>query len=113
MKLNAFTRNYIRNLIIWYKYREPEWSFVNVLKLNDLEAGTPISPNDAVNKLKKMKNTRSPGQDPSSVEFLKCFCKQVVSVFTKCLNFGYITGERSVTQKRDIITCLPKGDKPR
>jgi len=29
------------------------------------------------------------------------------------INYGYITNELSITQKQGIITCLPKGDKPR
>ena len=29
------------------------------------------------------------------------------------LNYGYDIGELSVTQKLGIITCLPKGNKPR
>ena len=31
----------------------------------------------------------------------------------RSINEGFLKGEMSITQKEGIITCLPKGDKPR
>lgn len=63
--------------------------------------------------LQKMNNDKSPGSDGFSTEFLMFFWRDLKSFVVKALNYGYIIGELSVTQKQGIITCLPKDNKPR
>ena len=60
-----------------------------------------------------MKSNRSPGSDGFTCEFFKTFWKQIGAFVVRSINYAYQEGHLSVTQKQGIITCLPKGDKPR
>ena len=63
--------------------------------------------------LKKMKNNKSPGSDGFTVEFFKFFYNDLKVFIRKSINEGYREGKLSITQRQGIITCLPKGDKPK
>lgn len=63
--------------------------------------------------LSKMKNNKSPGTDGFSAEFFKFFFKDLKVFIKNSINEGYKLGILSVTQREGLITCLPKGDKPR
>ena len=65
------------------------------------------------NVLKKMKNNKSPGSDGFTVEFFKFFYNDLKVFIQRAINEGYRIGKLSATQRQGIITCLPKGDKPR
>ena len=60
-----------------------------------------------------MRNGRSPGTDGFSADFFKTFWKHLAHFVVRSINFGYINGELSVTQKEGVIICLPKDDKDR
>ena len=72
-----------------------------------------ITVKEAGQALKNMKNNKTPGSDGFSTEFLKFFWKDLHFFVVESLNYGSEQGELSVTQKQGIITCLPKGNKPR
>ena len=63
--------------------------------------------------LKAMKNNRSPGSDGFSAEFFKIFWKYLGHFIVRSVNYGFIKGDLSITQREGIITCIPKGNKPR
>jgi len=63
--------------------------------------------------LKGMANCKSPGSDGFTAEFYKFFLPDLGHFLVRSLNFAFLSGEVSVTQKQGVITCLPKGDKPR
>ena len=63
--------------------------------------------------LKNMANNKSPGTDGFGAEFFKMFWKQLGHFVVRSINFGFLMGELSVTQKQGIITCLPKENKSR
>jgi hypothetical protein len=63
--------------------------------------------------IKRMKNEKSPGSDGSTSEFFKFFWNNLVKYVFRTINYGYKTGQLSITQKQGIITCIPKGEKPR
>ena len=56
---------------------------------------------------------KMPGSDGYSAVFFKFFWKDLQVFIVYSLNYEYDIGELSVTQKLGIITCLPKGNKPR
>ena len=58
-------------------------------------------------------NNKTPGSDGFSTDFLKFFWLDLRYFVVESLNYGYVKGELSVTQKQCIITCIPKGNKPR
>lgn len=63
--------------------------------------------------LKDMKNDKSPGLDGFTIEFFKFFWIDLGIFVLRSLNYGYRTGNLSVTQKQGVITCLPKPNKNR
>ena len=44
---------------------------------------------------------------------LKMFWSQLKVLVLRSINSSYLTGELSITLRQGILTCLPKGDKPR
>ena len=63
--------------------------------------------------LKSMKSEKSPGLSGFSAEFFKVFWKQLGNFVLRSLNYGYMKGELSVTQKQGLITSIPKENKPK
>lgn len=63
--------------------------------------------------LKSMKSEKSPGLSGFSAEFFKVFWIHLGNFVLRSLNYGYLTGELSVSQKQGIITCIPKENKPK
>lgn len=60
-----------------------------------------------------MKSNKSPGSDGFSAEFFKFFYNDIKTFIKRAINEGYREGKLSVTQRQGLITCLPKGDKPK
>jgi len=63
--------------------------------------------------IKNMKNNKTPGNDGIPVEFYKIFWKKIGKFLMSSINEAFIKGELSITQKQGVITCIPKGDKPK
>ena len=72
-----------------------------------------ITLQETLNVLKAMKRNKSPGSDGFSSEFFKVFWKTLGPFIVRSLNYGYTTGELSITQKEGIIVCIPKENKPK
>lgn len=72
-----------------------------------------LSEEEILAVLKKMKNNKSPGSDGFTVEFFKNFYNDLKCFIRNAINEGYREGKLSITQRQGIITCLPKGDKPK
>ena len=60
-----------------------------------------------------MKSNKSLGSDGFSAEFFKFFYNDIKTFIKRAINEGYREGKLSVTQRQGLITCLPKGDKPK
>ena len=63
--------------------------------------------------IKRMKNEKSPESDCYTSEFFKFFWNNLGKFVFRSINYGYKTGQLSITQEQGFITCIPKGDKPR
>ena len=63
--------------------------------------------------LKDMKNNKSPGPDGFTVEFFKFFYCDIGHFYVRSINEGLNQGQLSITQYQGVITCIPKGDKPK
>lgn len=72
-----------------------------------------ISESEIYNVLKNMKNNKSPGSDGFTVEFFKFFWKDFKHYIVSAVNHIFVKKELPISQRLGIITCLPKGDKPR
>ena len=88
----------------------------NIQTLSEQEAKElegKITLEEATDVLKNMKNNKSPGSDGFTVEFFKVFWKKLGVFVIRAINESFRKGEMSTVQREGIITCIPKGDKPR
>ena len=88
----------------------------NITKLSDgmkNKCEGQIIESEAKLAIRNMKNNKTPGSDGFSAEFYKFFWTDIGSFLLRSLNMAITTDELSLTQKQGIITCMPKGDKPR
>ena len=67
-----------------------------------------ITTNELKNALDKMQNGKSPGSDGLTVDFYKKMWPIIGDTLADTLNYAFIEGELSVSQKRGIITLLQK-----
>ena len=108
-----------------YKSREPNLVDIelgnllnnyNIPKLdNDTANGLEhdILESEVFSVLKKMKNNISPGSDGYTVEFFKFFWKDLKLFIIKAINCIFYIKKLPISKRLGIISCLPKGDKPR
>ena len=86
----------------------------DIPKLNENEANNiegMITEEEALCSLKNMKNNKSPGSDGFTIEFFKFFWKDIGKFLVRAINYSFVKGEMSSTQKEGVIICIPKGDK--
>ena len=89
---------------------------INMPKLNEQEATElegEITLKEASLTLKNMKNNKSPGTSGFTVDFYKVFWKQLGNFVLRSINYGFLQGELSITQKNGLIVCIPKENKSR
>ena len=84
----------------------------NQSKLSDQDANIlegEIKYPELAEALKNMKNSKTPGNMGSQLNFSSSF--DLKMFILNSLNYGYKTGSLSIIQKQGIITCLPKSNK--
>ena len=74
------------------------------MKINKKEVSSP---------LKSITNNKSLGIDGFPAECYKAFWSKLKFVILRALNSVYDIFEMSSTLKQCIISCIPKGNKPR
>ena len=67
---------------------------------------------ECLESLKSMESNKSPGSDGLPAEFYKVFWNGVHHYLLNALNSAYAKGLLAVTQRRGLITLLPKKNKP-
>ena len=60
--------------------------------------------------LETFQNDKSPGEDGFTVEFYKFFFELLGHNLVECFNGAYEANELSISQRRGIITLIPKED---
>ena len=115
-------KKYYQNL---FKSKDSGLLDCNINDLQSLSGFKNLSENDAnslegyltINEiskaLKAMKNQKCPGIDGFPAEFFKVFWAKLKFFVLRSLNNGYNIGQLSISLRQCIISCLPKGDKPR
>ena len=63
--------------------------------------------------LHKMKNNKTPGTDGFPADFYKVFWNKLKHIIMRAFQEFYRQGKMSITARTGILTCLPKGNKPR
>ena len=66
---------------------------------------------ECANVIKSMPNGKSPGSDGYPIEFFKTFWNQIGPFLVKSFNYAFKTGCLSVSQRRGVITLIPKEGK--
>ena len=106
-----------------YKSKEDIIADVDLATINNLQEAPRLSNHEsnsiegditmteALSSLKKMENNKSPGSDGYTTEFFKFFWNDIGAFLVRSINEGFLSGQMSVTQKRGIITCIPKEGK--
>ena len=87
---------------------------INTFTLNKLEqkeCGGPLTETKCWESLKSMQLNKSPGSDGLPAEFYKLFWKEIQPYRLNALNYSYRNGLLSVTQRRGLITLIPKKNK--
>ena len=62
-------------------------------------------------KLNEFKNEKSPGTDGLQAEFYKHFWEELHTDMLQCFDYAYDSGKLSISQRRGIITLIPKPNK--
>ena len=76
------------------------------------ECGCLLTEAECWESLKSMQPNKSPGTDGLSLEFYKVFWKDISFYLLNALNRAHMKGCLSITQRRGIITLIPKTHKP-
>ena len=69
-----------------------------------------LSQKECLEAFKNMDSSKTPGTDGLPAEFYKVFWKDICSFLVSALNYAFDSGRLSVTQRRGIITLIPKKD---
>ena len=72
-----------------------------------------VSEDEVKDAIRLMKNNKTPGTDGLPSEFYKFFWNDIKIFLLRSYNEAFKNGGLSITQTQGIITCLPKGNKPR
>ena len=72
-----------------------------------------LSAEECLVSLKTMESGKSPGTDGLPAEFYKIFWNDVSTFLIDALNMSFSKGCLSISQRRGLITLLPKKNKPR
>ena len=67
---------------------------------------------ECLENLKAMPNGKSPGTDRFPVEFYKVFWIDLKDILLSCYVAAFRTGKMSISQRRGIITLIPKNSVP-
>ena len=88
----------------------------NIKKLNEqqrISCEGIITELEIKNAIKEKKPGKSPGIDGIPIEFYKFFWADLGNFLIRSIQEVFQEGEILPTQKRGVITLIPKGDKPR
>ena len=67
---------------------------------------------ECLESLKSMESNKSPGSEDLPAEFYKVFWNDVHHYLLNALNCAYAKALLAITQRRGLITLLPKKNKP-
>ena len=73
----------------------------------------PITEEECLKVLKTFKNNKTPGNDGLTKEWYVYFWNVVKKEFMEAINYAFVHGQLSVSQRQAIITLLEKPNKDR
>ena len=66
---------------------------------------------ECLESLKTMESNKTPGTDGIPAEFYKVFWNDIKSFFLASINASYAKGLLSISQRRGLISLIPKKEK--
>ena len=66
---------------------------------------------ECVNVIKAMSNGKSSSSDGYPIQLYKTFWQQIGSTLVKSYNYTFSSGQLSLSQRRGVITLIPKDGK--
>ena len=69
-----------------------------------------VTEKECLNNLEAMPDGKSPGTDGFPAEFYKVFWIDLKNILLSCYSFAFRTGQLSTSQRRSIISLIPKKD---
>ena len=121
-RILAHIRKFYQNLFSKIETKEKDiqlnefFKNLNIKKLTKQESDTlegNLTIEEIGQALKQMQNNKCPGIDGFPSEFFKVFWYDLKTIILRALNYAYEKGEFSTSLRSCIISCIPKGDKPR
>ena len=76
-----------------------------------LACENPISTNECLIALKEFASNKTPGTDGFTTKFHKFFWPELCTEMIASFNYAFHSGSLSISQKRGIISLIPKKDK--
>ena len=70
-----------------------------------------VTQEECLKALNEFKNEKSPGTDGLQAEFYKHFWEELHTDMLQCFDYAYDSGKLSISQRRGIITLIPKPNK--
>ena len=113
------TSNFYSNLYKKIQEEDFNWNALDNMQVPKLNANLrnslegPLLMEEVFEVITNMKNNKSPGLDGFTVEFIKFFWHYLKHFLIRSLNYAFLNGNMSYTQKIGIITLIPKGNKDR
>ena len=92
----------------------PESDLFNLENIDPLDGNEKIqcegmiSEEECLTALKEFQNNKTPGTDGFSAEFFKFFWNDLGTAMTASFNYAFQTASLSISQKRGIISLIPK-----
>ena len=66
---------------------------------------------ESTNSLQQFKINKAPGSDGFTIEFYRFFWNAIGQIMVDSFNYAFQNGDMSISQKRGIISLIPKKDK--
>ena len=84
--------------------------FTQLQEHENQELEDEISIDEVRNALKGFQNNKSPGDDGFTKEFYEAFFDLLGNALLESFNAGFVNGTLSVSQRRGIISLIPKDE---
>ena len=113
-QIEAYFKDLYTSVITFSQNEYDEFTqHLQIPKLSDEDRDNlegPLNYEECKNVLESFQNDKSPGEDGFTVECYKLFYDLLSENLLACLNEAYEENELTISQRRGIITLLPKED---
>ena len=91
----------------------PEGNDCNINDIEREQCEGPLTAAECLESLKTMDSNKSPGTDGIPADFYKLFWNDIKPFFLASITTSFEKGLLSISQRRGLITLIPKKDQPK